>query len=299
MVSRIVFTVYVDIDEDKLDNPGGFSLKTGEQFDTDKSLQTKNALNVWAGDLIKNQSQYALKCGADYVVRQGDAFYKTFREDFASKHPQISEYDIINFYKHYLMAHYANIYDEVCYFDLDVVVNTEENIFEAHDIHNMFACRESNDEAAFGKRLPGPLYDRCIRNPASKYWNAFAMLLDSGWTQSEADTDVFNTGIMIASASQIKKLDYFGGLEDIISDMEYLKTDTSIFHPNIVRSFNYDNETIFSYKRVVNDVDILYISMCWHSIIQEGSDIDPDAKIYHVISKDFEALESILRPHRG
>lgn len=294
MASRIVFTVYVDIPEDRLDNPGGFSLKTGEQFQTDKSHQTKNALSEWAGDLIKNQSQYALKCGADYVVRQDDALYKTFRDDFASKHPQISEYDIINFYKHYLMAHYADIYDEVCYLDLDVVINTEENIFEAHDIYNKFACRESNDEAAFGKKLPGPLYDRCIRNPASKYWNAFAMLLDSGWSQAEADTDVFNTGIMIASASMINKLEYFGNLESIIEDMEYLKSDTSIFHPNIVRAFNFDNETIFSYKRVVNAVEIEYINQCWHYILQEGTDIDPDAKIYHVIHKRFEELEHIL-----
>lgn len=294
MASRIIFTVYVDIDESNLDNPGGFSLKTGEQFQTTKSLDTKNALNEWAGDLIMNQSQYALKLDADYVVRQNDADYKEFHDMITKRHPQISEYDVINFYKHWLMLFYADRYDEVCYVDLDVVFNTEDNIFEAHDIYNKFACRESNEEAEFGKKLPGPLYDRCIRNPASKYWNTFAMLLDSGLSRTEADTDVFNTGIMIGSAEQIKKLDYFGDLEQVIEDMEYLKTDTTIFHPNIVRSFNYDNETVFAYKRVVNDVEIEYIDSCWHFILHEGTEVDPSAKVYHVIHKRFEELESIL-----
>ena len=294
MANRIIFTVHVDIDEANLDNPGGFSLKTGEQFQTTKSLDTKNALNVWAGDLIKNQSQYAMKIGADYVVRQNDKDYRDFHNMVAEQHPQISEYDVINFYKHWLMSFYADRYDEVCYVDLDVVFNTEDNIFEAHDIHNKFACRESNDEAEFGKKLPAPLYDRCIRNPASKYWNAFAMLLDSGLSRAEADTDVFNTGIMIASADLVKKLDYFGNLNQVLEDMEYLKTDTTIFHPNIVRSFNYDNETVFAYKRVVNSVDIEYIHQCWHYILQEGTVIDPDAKVYHVIHKRFEELEHIL-----
>ena len=99
---------------------------------------------------------------------------------------------------------------------------------------------------------------------------------------------------MIGSAEQIKKLDYFGNLNQVLEDMEYLKTDTTIFHPNIVRSFNYDNETVFAYKRVVNSVDIEYIHQCWHYILQEGTVIDPDAKVYHVIHKRFEELEHIL-----
>lgn len=296
MESRILFSIFIEINEDELDNPGHW-LVDGTQFKTDKSKQTKNALKDWHGDIIRNQSQYALKCGADYVVHTNDDLWLKFKEDFNKDYPQISTYDIINFYKHWLMVHHAKMYDEVCYFDLDVVVNTEDNIFEAFDIHNMFACAESNEEAEYGKSLLPHEYNLCIRNPASKYWNAYAMLLDEGWSQSEADTDVFNTGIMIASADQIKKLDYFTNLSEILSDMEYLKTDTSLFHPNVVRSFNYDNETIFAYKRVVNVVDIVYIPTCWHFRLTDN-DVEP-AKIYHVINKDFEALEGFLRPHRG
>ena len=39
---NIVFSVFIDIPEDKLDNPGRYV--NNELVDTDKSLQTKNAL---------------------------------------------------------------------------------------------------------------------------------------------------------------------------------------------------------------------------------------------------------------
>ena len=298
MADRIIFSIHIDIPTERLDNPAAFDSRTGEQLITDKSKKTKDALNEWADDLIANHRKYAECCNADYVVHYRDASYERFIQSIESQHPQLSEYDIINFYKHWLMKEYSNKYKEVCYFDLDVVTNTEENIFEAHDIYNKFACKESNQEARAGKRLVGPYYNKCIRNPASKYWNAFAMLLDAGYSVSEADTDVFNTGIMLASAEQIKKLDYFSDFDEIINDMQYLKDDTSVFHKNVVRSFNYDNETVFAYKRVDNSVEIDYIDMCWHTVLQDDDEVDPDAKIYHVIHKRFEELESILRPNR-
>ena len=294
-MSRILFSIHIDIDEDELDNPG-YWLRDGTQVDTNKSKETKDALNKWCSDIIKNQSQYALKCDADYAIHTNDKMWKDYKKDFNEKYPQISTYDIINFYKHYLMKWHAEKYEEVCYFDLDVIVNTEDNIFEAFDLKTKFACAESNEEADYGKSLLPHEYNMCIRNPASKYWNAFAMLFDEGWSRSEADTDVFNTGIMVASKGQIDKLDYFGGLEQILEDMEYLKTDTSLFHPNVVRAFNYDNETIFAYKRVVNGVDIDYIPECWHRRVHD-EDIEP-AKVYHVINKEFGLFESILRPNR-
>ena len=294
MVSRILFTIHVDINEDRLDNPGWWR-EDGTQAETDKSKRTKEALNEWAGRIIKNQSEYALGCSATYVVRTKDDDYKKFYNTFRENHPQISDYDIINFYKHHLMKVYAEAgYDEICYFDLDVIVNTDENIFEAHDIHNKFACAESNAETLHGRGLMPHEYNLCIRNPASKYWNAYALLLDSGRSRSEADTDVFNTGIMIASADQVRKLGYFENLSDIIEDMEYLKSDTSVFHENVVRSFNYDNETIFAYKRVVNNVDIDYINESWHQRVIDGELWDVDSKVFHVISKRFEELEHIL-----
>ena len=99
---------------------------------------------------------------------------------------------------------------------------------------------------------------------------------------------------MIASREQIQKLNYFDKLDDIISDMEYLKEDHSIFHPNIVRSFNYDNETIFAYKRVVNKIEIDYIDEDWHQRALDDFPYMEDSKIFHVINKKFGLFAYIL-----
>lgn len=293
MADRIIFTINVDIDEANLDNPGWWNID-GTQASTDKSKNTKQAFLIWSDKIINNQSKYAKLCQADYKVHTADNEYKRFYKNFLKNHPQISEYDIINFYKHHMMRKYAETYDEVCYVDLDVIFNTEKNIFLQYDIYNKFACAEQNSEALFGKTVRPKNYNLCIRNPASKYWNAFALLLDSGYSKEVADTDVFNTGIMIASKEQIKKINFFNGLDDIIKDMEYLKEDTSLFHPNIVRSFNYDNETIFAFKRVVNKVEIDYIDEEWHQKVLDNFPYVEDSKVFHVINKKFEIFKDIL-----
>ena len=293
LANRITFTLNVDIDDADLDNPGWWN-RDGTQASTDKSKITKQSFLEWSDRIILNQSKYASLCDSDYQVREKDDNYTKFKVWFRESFPKISEYDIINFYKHYCMLEYSKTYDEVCYLDLDVIVNTSENIFDCHDIHNKFACGEQNSEALFGKNVRPDSYNLCIRNPASKYWNTFAMLLDSGYSKEESDTDVFNTGIMIASSDQIQKLNYFDGLSDIIDDMFYLKQDTSLFHPNIVRAFNYDNETIFAYKRVLNKVDIDYISEDWHQRVIDNFPYVEDSKIFHVINKKFELFSNLM-----
>jgi hypothetical protein len=181
----------------------------------------------------------------------------------------------------------ADSYDQVCYFDLDIIPNTTENVFEAFDLDNYFAVPDSNKEAEWGKVVHPKLYNTCIRNPATKYWNAHAMLADQGYNP---DQPVYNTGIMVASSSTIKKLDYFGDFEKILELMTFLKNDPDSMYPNnIQRVFNYDNETIFSYKLIVNDVQSTLMGNQWHHAIDRHV-LDPNAKLYHVINKKFWLL---------
>ena len=98
MAGRIIFTVNVDIDEANLDNPGWWN-RDGSQASTDKSKNTKEAFLTWSDRIISNHSKYAEICEAEYKVHTADEEYKTFFDNFAKVHPQISEYDIINFYK--------------------------------------------------------------------------------------------------------------------------------------------------------------------------------------------------------
>lgn len=287
MANRIIFSIHVDIPEDKLDKPAGYIRETGEKKKSDKSLKVKNQFLLYKDKLVESHISYAERIECDYVLHEYDEQYEEFCEMFRVDYPQISEYDIINFYKHWLMKYYSTQYDDICYLDFDVVPNTEEDIFDNHD-PTKFACAHQNKYATWGKIIKPEEYNTCIRNPATKYWNAHAMLLEEGY---EPDTDVFNTAIMVASKEQIEKLDYFGNFNGVLDLMSELKED-SIYPFQIQRVFGYDNETVFAFKRVVNKVEIDYIDELWHNRLDKISimTIDPNAKMYHVIHKRFDLL---------
>jgi hypothetical protein len=281
---NIVFSVFIDIPEDKLDNPGRYV--NNVLVDTDKSLQTKNALLNNADELQKRQKEYANAIGADYILFEHSEKYEMFCTEFNST---ISQYDIVNFYKHLLMYELSYKYDNVCYFDFDVVPNTTESIFDTFDM-NKFAVAHSNELAQWGKNVPAAEYNTCIRNPSSKYWNAYAMLLEE---DHEPDNDVFNTGIMAASSKVIQEFDYFKDFDRIIELMTKLKYDEdSDFPPNIQRIFNYDNETVFSYLVQTQQTEIEWLPKDWHWIVDVPNKemVDHRAKLYHVIDKQFELV---------
>lgn len=291
-MSKVVFSIYIDIPWEKLDNPGWYDWSSDRFIHTDKSQRVKLALKAFEKQLNEVKQRYAKDIGADYILFSDDQEYADFCEMFRTEYPQISEYDIINFYKHWQMKELSKKYDKVCYLDYDVVPNTKDDIFDAHD-PEAFACAESNSQAIRGKRLDMiHQYRHDIRNPATKYWNAHAMLCEEGY-DDQADTDVFNTGIMVATKEVIDQFDYFGNFKEVLDLMTFLKNDEDSMYPSqIKRVFNYDNETVFAYKRIVNNVKIDYINEMWHFPLMENGPLNLRAKMFHVISKQFELVLS-------
>ena len=280
---NIIFSIFIDIPEDKLDNPGWY--ENGVQVKTDKSLNTKNALYNNRVELERRQREYAESLNVEYRLLSNDKEYKDFCK-YMKDYPMISEYDIINFYKHWAMKTFTENYDQVCYLDFDVVPNTNENVFNT--IQSGFAVADSNDLAAWGKNISATKYNTCIRNPSSKYWNTYAMLLEDGL---EPENDVFNTGIMVAGYNIIQELGYFHEFDKTLNLMTYLKEEEASMHPpNIQRIFNYDNETVFSYLVKKREIDIDWLPKEWHYIVDQPKKemVDTRAKLYHVINKKVE-----------
>ena len=284
-MKSVIFSIYIQIPEEDLDNPGWYN-EEGKLQDTDKSKQTKNYFAKYYDKLKQRQVDYARTLNVDYILHEYDNDYIKYVSYFKKNYPQISVYDIINFYKQELMKRYAHKYDEVCYLDFDVIPNTDESIFNVVK-HDEFGCADSNREAEWGKTVETKWYNTCIRNPSSKYWNCHAMLNEIGL---DPDTDVFNTGIMVAASKMIKRLDYFGEFEEVLDLMSKVKYDKSSMYPhNIQRIFNYDNETVFAFKRVVNNIKIKYLGNDWHHKVQDEKwyVFNENAKMYHVINKRF------------
>ena len=106
--------------------------------------------------------------------------------------------------------------------------------------------------------------------------------------------DVVNTAILGATKEHWKRLRYFDDLDESFKLMTKLinNKEQTMYPPNITRTFGYDNETIFSYKIVENNVPIQWLDYQWHFFYDNNRGIPQDAKIVHAINKEFERVKS-------
>jgi hypothetical protein len=252
--TKAIFSIYVKIDDVNLDNPS-----SAVDSIIPKSKQTQILLEQYKDQLYANKEQYAKAIGAEFILFQRDEKYETFLKRF----PDLSEYDVVNLYKIYLLDELTKQYDYVLYLDYDVVALNSIDFFDHVPVENAIGCYYSTPESLDipkDKNNYFKNYSKDFRSPHSKYWNAHALL-------SEEDLDpenvVFNTGIIGASKKMMDKLDYFSDIDKTIQTMKALK-ESSMYPEKVQAAFGYDNETIFSYKVKKNKVPVYQLGSDWH-----------------------------------
>ena len=255
--TKAVFSLYIDIPDEKLDSPSPYK----DDKETPKSKINKERVEKYKDQLRKNHEDYAENIGAEYFLFERDEHY----EEFAKRFPILSEYDIVNLYKVYMLDELTKKYDHVLYVDYDVYFRTDVDVFNFVPCESCICCNTETPEGAGVEReshLYYHWYNHDFRNPEAKFWNSHALL-----TEEDLDPEnvVFNTGVMIASRKVMEKIDYFSDIDDVIETMRRLKEDDfSMYPPQIQRSFGYDNETIMSYKTKKNNVPVYNLPKWWH-----------------------------------
>lgn len=253
--TKAIFSLYIDIPIERLDNPAGY-----KDNPLSKSTITKNQLSKYKDRLIDNQKSYAKSVGADYFLFERNDEY----EKFFCRFPDLSEYDVINLYKIYILEKLTKEYDLVMYADLDVYFKNNSSIFDVvpanYAICTIYDTKDDLNISNHPNYFKG--YKKDFRNPEAKYWNAHALLVED---ELDGDNNVHNTGIVVASKYVMDQLDYFSDIEETVEKMKELKEDEFSMYPeNIRKSFGYDNETIFSYKINLNSVRTYRLSDSWH-----------------------------------
>lgn len=274
--TQFIFSIHIEIPDENLDNPRNYN-----NLEIPKSLMVKQQLIKYHDKLVNNHIEYANSVGALYKHYGRDSKYENFRKRF----PDLSEYDVINLYKIYLLDELTHEYDHVAYVDLDVYFRQQYNIFDYFPVDYAIYCKFSTKRDLLipskNLNLYFRIYNHDFRNPNSKYWNTHALLIENGMN---GDNNVFNTGVICASRYGMEKLDYFSDIEDVISQMKELKEDEySLYHENLRKSFGYDNETIFSFKIKKGNVPFVNLPECWH---------------YQDMLKEAKALEKETRHHK-
>ena len=274
MTSRVIFTVYIDPKE----------IYNGDS--DHKSTQLARHFNA----LTHKQEQYAEKCGAKYEVYKLDDAYRLFLDRLDELDVFETQYQCIQHYKHYLMKELSNSYDEVLYLDLDVFINTEENIFEKIDLSNgigIYGYPDDKEEDL--KNLEKGLLSY-IPAFTSVSVKTAAMMSLCGHARCTFPSYVFNTAIMLVNKEYCEKIDYMNELKHIKETIRELKQNDVWWADYIRNYFSVNNETSLSYLVHKNKVKWQSIGPEWHypyNARSRNKKIPSDVKFIHVINKDF------------
>jgi len=269
-MKKLIYSIYIEVpDNEFVDNQ-----KT--------NLNTKKELKENYQKLLDCKQQYANSIGADFVLVNK---YKEYYDEMKSKYPFLTTYNIINFYKIFLLYKFSSKYDQMLYLDFDVVPNTTEDFFVVWDLSKGIAIANNNNKVAKIENISET--SQTIRSPNSKYYNAQAMLLHKGFS---SEVDVVNTGIIGIDKSHLYKLEYFNTFDQDMITMTQLKFDHSMFPKKIVDYFGYDNETLFSVKLKQHNVPVQWLDDKWHYFFYDNLFIPRNTKLIHTINKRFDIV---------
>ena len=280
MKKRVIYSLYIDIPKEELDI---FDKDVMGKRDIPINYHTKNQFKKHYPNLVACKEVYAKSIDTEFKMFEYDSNYILYASKMKREYPFISTYNIVNFYKIYLLYELAKKYDEVLYLDFDVIPLTTDNFFDVWDLNKGIAVYSNSSKVitieAIGDKT------NTIRSPSSKYYNAQAMLFDQGLSPKN---EVINTGIVGANKEHLDKLKYFDNFEKDLKLMTRLKSDTSIFPKKIVDFFGYDNETLFAFKLNQYNVPVQWLDSKWHYFFSNEHFIPKGTKLIHAINKQFD-----------
>ena len=274
-MNRTIISLYIDIPKENLVSHHESKLKFNDN-------------HAW---LVDKQEEYADKIGVDFSHFEYEDGYEEYRDWFQKEYPEVSEYNIVNFFKIKLLYDMTELYDEILYLDIDVIPVTNENFFDVFDLNKGFAILTgtARSQRAWINPLTEAVVGRHgVRSPLAKYWNTKLMLSMEGHSR---DSEVFNTGIIGITSKQLKELDYFSEFRSLLDYMTEIQNNSEI-PDNLRKLCGYDNETIWGYKTLLKNLSYQELGEYWHVFIDNHSFVPEKAKLVHCVNKDFDYVRN-------
>ena len=267
---RIIYSFYIEIPKDKV-------------------VSHIESVDLFAQNydwLLERHKDYADSIGVEYKHFINGPEFEEYKLWFEENYPEVSFYNIVNFYKIQLMYSLIDDYDEILYLDMDVIPITELNFFDEWDLSKgpviMSGTSDNQQEIDLKNTTK---YKHHVRSPMAKLWNSKCILAELNYDIKEPE--VFNTGIVGINAKSLKQLSYFENFKGFLDMMTEMINDE--FYPDTIRyMFGYDNETLWGVKTYINNIKWQLIGDEWHYFMDKWSYIKKNSKFIHCVSKDFE-----------
>ena len=293
-MKNIIYSIYIENNDT--------DLKPIHQF-------TKSQLAKHYQKLIDIKKEYAKHCNAEFRLYENDLYWQKFKKKFTGY-----QFDIINLYKIHLWEELGKIYDNVLYFDFDVVPNTTESFFEKFDMNKICvhavnstienAC--SPDDIKKYKRQE--LDFETIMSYKDKYNMYVKAMAKKAMLaiNNNFDTDylIANTAILGGNSNIIKELKFTERLDDMLILLKKAKEE-KLFGNNLSKLYFPNNEVFFHYLLDKYNIKWYNLPYEWHTYLMAAGgkifidkitkELKTKAKLIHLINKRFEELWKVLK----
>jgi hypothetical protein len=246
-MKRLIFSVWNDLTEKHPSVP----------------LNKLQAFHEYKDILIDRQKQYATLCGADYEIFSSDT----------------GSYVDTQFFKIHQCEKMCEEYDQVVYFDLDIIPKTKENIFENFKFGAYFLPISPD------RWLQKSIYLNQVHsmNRYAKLCCKKAMLLLDGIPGNDL---VANTGVLVYNKNH--ELDFTSKLKDAREIFKEACED-NLYPEEISSSWEENNEVFFTYMIEKYQIKHDNIGIQWNFILDHKTkNYSPAAHLIHQVNKDFK-----------
>ena len=143
MKKRAVYSIYIDVPEkEHYANASDMLLNKNDI----KVKKTRDNFIAHYQKLLDNKKAYCDSIGVPFFFYENDNEYKDYLKMFLSTYPEITGYEVVNFYKIKKLYDLSKEYDEILYLDFDAIPTTSLNFFDVWDLTKGICVYKNDDQ---------------------------------------------------------------------------------------------------------------------------------------------------------
>ena len=256
MSKNIIFSIWSDLTEEHMSVNG----------------YKKTAFKTYKNKLIELQKNYAYYCKADYEIFK----------------PKSTDYANVQFDKIFKLEELCKYYENVVYFDLDIIPKTRYNIFNSFNFDNIcvydYVIKIINEKKInFSNHIKNGTLIPAM-NRYSKVCAKNAMLLINDIVGNE---NIVNTGVVCGNAKSINDLKFSDRMNEMNKTLNIAIKD-NLYPDEISKGWVKNNVVYFSYLLEKYKITHNNIGIQWNYILDDlVHKPTAAAHLIHQVNKDF------------
>ena len=243
----------------------------------------KSSLHKFKDTLIKRQKEYAEYCGAKYFL-------------FETK---FTDYVNVQFDKIFKFEKLTEKYDEVVYFDLDIIPVTKKNIFDSFDFN--YPCvyeydvNQNTNDTLQKNWLSQHFHENKTISPMNRYSKVAAKKAMLLLEDVSGNDNICNTAVLCGNKNAANLLQFNKRINDIDKILLRAKNDT-IYPNEYSEGWVRNNEVYFSFILERYNIKFNNIGIQWNYILDDLiTEFTPAAHLIHQVNKDFKKTFTLLQ----